>query len=74
MNWLIRIGSTSRKSTNHIAHSQFLFVRFRMEYMAAAVILKEREASVSTSVVLIHSSSEDSSDSDSASIASVNQG
>ena len=55
------------ESTNHIAHSQSLYTRFRTENMA----LNKSEPSVSSFVVLIHTRSEDSSDSDS--VASVNQ-
>ena len=62
------------ESTNHIAHSQSPYLRFRMENIAAFHHFEfrntESEASISASVVSIHFTAKDS---DSDSDASVSQ-
>ena len=70
----------AEESTNPIAHSRSLYARIRMENMMAFCHLNESKASISASVVLIHTRSEDASDSNSASnsasmasVSSMNQ-
>ena len=50
------------ESTNHIAHSQSFYMRLRTENMEA--FRYKSEASVSASIVLIHTRLEDSTASD----------
>ena len=47
----------AEESTNHIAHSQSLFTRLERKTWRPSAILNEGEASVSASIVLIHTRS-----------------
>ena len=61
----IRLNFNISRGACYNAHLQSLYMKFRTENVKVYRHFKKSEASISASVVLIHTRSEDSSDSDS---------